>query len=70
MNYEQIKQVRPCLITHLEVAGEDVELFPWNRDAFYNAMLLPLQCDDSLVEGNSFVVFRVHLHQALHKILQ
>jgi len=55
--------------TYLEIARENVKLFPWNGNTLNDTVLLPFKRDDCFVKDNSFVLFRVHPHQALHKIL-
>jgi len=55
--------------THPEVTGEDLELRPWDGNAFNKGMFLVFERQHSFVEYDPFVHFSEHAHDALHEIL-
>lgn len=57
------------LTLYLEVLGNNIILCPGQRHTFNARVPLPLEAYYRLIEYNTFVFFRKHLYEALHKIL-
>ena len=61
--YKDIKR------TDLEILRNVVILLPWQRYALDERVLLPLEVNNCLVENDTFVLLRKHLHDTFHKVL-
>ena len=56
--------------SHFEVPRKNIKLFPGYRNTLDDAVLLPLKGDNGLVEDDAFIIFSIHPHQTLHKVLR
>lgn len=55
---------------HLEIGRNFLESVPRHRNRLDIRMTLLFKADDRLIKHHALVIFRCHLHQTLHKVLQ